>query len=69
MCANVAVAAVIVNVYVPGWTEPEVETLSLAEPELFTDVGVKDALAALGKPLTLKLIVPGLPPKAVAVTV
>src|SRR5579859_4361417 len=68
-CARVAVAPVMVSVYVPGTVVAEVETLSVEVPALFTEVGENDAVAPLGKPLTAKLIVPGLPPKAVAVTV
>jgi len=38
-------------------------------PELFTEVGENDPVTPLGSPLTAKLMVPGLPPNAVAVTV
>ena len=47
----------------------DVETLRVDVPELFTEVGENEAVTPLGRPLTAKLIVPGDPPNAVAVTV
>ncbi len=46
-----------------------VVTVMVEEPEAFTDVGLKLAVAPEGSPVTLKLTVPVNPPDGVTVTV
>jgi hypothetical protein len=51
---------VTVSVYVPAAAEPEL-TVSVDEPPVVTDVGLTDAVAPGGTPLTVRLIVSALP--------
>ena len=67
-CATAALVPWMVRVYVPGAVELEVDTLSVEEPELLTELGLSEALAPLGTPLTVKLMVPGVPLSAATVT-
>jgi hypothetical protein len=46
---------------VPGATKPEVVTLKVEDPELLTELGLNEALAPLGTPLMVRLMVPGAP--------
>jgi hypothetical protein len=47
----------------------EVVTVSLVEPEVFNDAGLKVAVEPAGNPLMLKLTVPANPPEGVTLTV
>ena len=49
--------------------ELAVETVMVAEPEVVTEVGLKEELAPEGKPLTLKVTVPVKPLLGVIVAV
>ena len=53
----------------PGATKLEVVTLKVEDPELLTELGLNDAFAPPGTPLTVKLIVPGVPLTAAMLTV
>jgi hypothetical protein len=49
--------------------EPSVTTVIVVEPEVFTVVGLKVAVAPVGRPLTLNVTVPVNPVPGVTVTV
>ena len=55
--------------YVPLVVRRLVLTVSVVEPEVLTDDGLKFALVRVGKPLTLKLTIPLNEPEGVTVTV
>ena len=57
-----------VSEYSPGAAVP-VETVIVEEPEFAIEVGLKDAVAPAGKPLTLRARLPTKPVPPVAVTV
>ena len=54
-CERLPLVPVMVNVYVPAGVDDEVATLSVDEPEPVTDAGLKDPVAPVGNPLTLRL--------------
>jgi hypothetical protein len=60
---------VIVRGYVPVGVEVAVETVSVELPEVETDVGLKPAVAPVGKPFTLRFTVPVKPLSAPMVVV
>ncbi len=49
---------VMVKGYVPAGVEQLVETVSVEDPELLIEAGLKLGVAPLGKPLTPRLTVP-----------
>ena len=59
----------IVSGYVPAGVVPLVATLSVVEPDVVTDVGLKNAVAPAGNPVTLKFTVPVNPLPGVTVAV
>ena len=57
-CDVVPPVPVIVSVYVPVGVVVAVEIVSVEWPEPETDMGLKPAVAPVGKPLTLRFTVP-----------
>ena len=66
---KVPLVPVTVSVYVPAGVVVLVLTDIVEEPEPVTEVGLKLALAPVGKPLTLNATAPVKPPDAVTVAV
>jgi hypothetical protein len=69
VCTKLPLVPVIVSVEVPAGVDREVAILSELLPEPLIDMGVKVAVAPVGKPLTEKVTVPLKPFKAVTVLV
>ncbi len=67
LCFRLPLLPVMVKGNVP--LELPTVTVIVEEPDVFTDSGLKLALAPPGNPLTLKLTVPLKPPDGVTVTV
>ena len=53
----------------PAGVEPEVDTVTVVEPEPATDPGLNDAVAPVGRPEALNVTVPLKPLVAVTVAV
>ena len=68
-CDRLPLAPVIVSVEVAAGVVLEVETFSVAEPEPVTEVGLNDAVAPAGKPLTVSPTLPLKPLSAPTFTV
>lgn len=63
------VAPVMVRVYVPAGVVDAVATVSVELPDVLIDVGLKLAVAPVGKPLTLRFTVSLKPFKSLTVVV
>jgi hypothetical protein len=57
----------MVSVWVPAGVDAVVETLIVVEPDVFTDVGLNEAVAPAGNPVTLNATVPVKPVPGVTV--
>lgn len=68
-CTRVPLVPVMVKVKVPAGVVLLVDTETVEDPEPVTEVGLKLAVAPVGRPLMLKATFPANPPDPVTVAV